>query len=79
ASLLTETVTGLSCDAALKVVDDIRALLSGDETAEAEIELGKLQALAGVREFPSRVKCATLAWHALASAIDNDTGMVSTE
>jgi nitrogen fixation NifU-like protein len=44
-----------------------------------DIDLGKLRALEGVREFPSRVKCATLAWHALNSALRQDAQQVSTE
>ena len=79
ASLLTETVTGLSCDAALRAVEDIRALLAGEGEQAAGPDLGKLKALAGVRDFPSRVKCATLAWHALASAINSESELVSTE
>lgn len=79
ASLLAETITGLSCDAALNYVAGIRALLSGGETTGPTPDLGKLRALAGVRDFPSRVKCATLAWHALDSAINSETERVSTE
>ena len=41
--------------------------------------LGKLSALIGVREFPARVKCATLAWHTLKAALDRDARPVSTE
>jgi len=79
ASLLTETIEGLDCDEALDYVAGVRALLSGPETAESTLDLAKLKALAGVRDFPSRVKCATLAWHALASAINNENEHVSTE
>ncbi len=79
ASLLTETVTGLGCDEALDYVAGVRALLSGTEAAETTLDLDKLKALAGVREFPARVKCATLAWHALGSAISNQNDPVSTE
>jgi len=79
ASLLAETIEGLSCDEALNYVASIRALLSGAESAEPQPDLGKLNALAGVRDFPSRVKCATLAWHALDSAINSETERVSTE
>jgi nitrogen fixation NifU-like protein len=50
--------------------------LRGESAAN---ELGKLAALLGVREFPTRVKCATLAWHALKSALDGRPGTVSTE
>jgi nitrogen fixation NifU-like protein len=43
------------------------------------VDLGKLVALQGVREYPSRVKCATLAWHALAAAINDDSKPATTE
>ena len=43
------------------------------------VDIGKLRALAGVREYPTRVKCATLAWHALKSALRQDTTPASTE
>ncbi|HEX2138902.1 MAG TPA: SUF system NifU family Fe-S cluster assembly protein, partial [Woeseiaceae bacterium] len=47
--------------------------------APADLELGKLEALEGVKEFPTRVKCATLAWHALNSALRTQQSRVSTE
>ena len=48
-------------------------------TSDADAALGKLAVLAGVREFPARVKCATLAWHALRAALDGRGEPVSTE
>ena len=77
ASLLTDTVIGLSVDRALAY---FRAMVerlarrrdeSGNGESPGDIDLGKLRALEGVREFPSRVKCATLAWHALNSALSS--------
>ena len=80
ASMLTDTVIGLSAHDALAFFDAVTAELAGTAPqAEQRIELGKLQSLAGVREFPSRVKCATLAWHALRSALLRDTAPASTE
>jgi len=81
ASLLTETVNGLSTERALDYYANVVALLTGADaaTSETRLDLGKLKALEGVREFPSRVKCATLAWHALHSAINNKNDTVSTE
>ena len=83
ASLLTETVIGLRTDNAMDYFTEFVTLLGGEraaeETAAAKVDLGKLKALAGVREFPSRVKCATLAWHALNSAIQQHSTPVSTE
>jgi nitrogen fixation NifU-like protein len=79
ASLLTETVTGLTTKRALAWFDTIIAALTGREFDPAAIELGKLAALQGVKEFPARVKCATLAWHALHGAIHEHTQPATTE
>ena len=49
------------------------------DPTSTEEALGKLEVLAGVREFPARVKCATLAWHTLKSALSNEHSTVSTE
>lgn len=80
ASLLTDTVIGMPVQDALMVFANVTAHLTtgrGDHTTT--IDLGKIHALDGVREFPARVKCATLAWHALRSAIQNQARPVSTE
>jgi nitrogen fixation NifU-like protein len=83
ASLLTDTVIGLKTDVALEFFAALVARLSGrsDDVAESAstIDLGKLVALEGVKEFPSRVKCATLAWHALNSAILDEPEPATTE
>ena len=83
ASLLTDMVIGLKSDVALNYFSEIVSRLSGksepgDQPAST-VDLGKLMALEGVKEFPARVKCATLAWHALNSAIQNESEPVSTE
>jgi nitrogen fixation NifU-like protein len=59
--------------------DAVTAQLSGSDVLDEQVELGKLQALTGVRDYPSRVKCATLAWHALKSALRQDKTPASTE
>ena len=81
ASLLTETISGLSTERALDYYTNVVDLLTGVNATNSEtrLDLGKLKALEGVRDFPSRVKCATLAWHALHSAISNNNDTVSTE
>jgi len=83
ASLLTDTVIGLKTEAALNFFSALVSRLSGrldnDGERPSGIDLGKLKALEGVKEFPSRVKCATLAWHALNSAIRKESEPVSTE
>ena len=80
ASLLTDTVIGLSAREAMAFFDAVTAQLAGSDSQEgSKADLGKLRALAGVREFPTRVKCATLAWHALKSALRLDQAPASTE
>ncbi len=83
ASLLTDTVIGMTSDVALDFFAVLVSRLSGRsdnaEVPAADIELGKLTALEGVKEFPSRVKCATLAWHALNSAIHREAEPATTE
>ena len=66
ASMLTETVIGLEADDAMRWFGNVTAALTSDPS----IDLGDLKALVGVREFPSRVKCATLSWHALREALN---------
>jgi nitrogen fixation NifU-like protein len=80
ASLMTTAVNGKRCDEALALFGPVRAMLTqspGNEIAPAE--LGKLAALSGVSAFPMRVKCATLVWHALNSALEERPEMVSSE
>ena len=75
ASLLTDVVIGQSTEFASDYFLAVVALLTGasnlDSAANDAVSLGKIRALEGVKEFPSRVKCATLAWHALNSALRN--------
>ena len=77
ASLMTEIVGGKSIEDFEALFGRFHDLVTGDE--EPGEGLGKLEVLSGVREFPSRVKCATLAWHALRAAIGGDQGEISTE
>lgn len=81
ASVMTETVKGKTVAEAEALFEGVHALLTGDpsEPAEAAPELGKLVVFAGVREFPVRVKCATLAWHTLRAALESPGEEVSTE
>jgi len=79
ASLMTEAVKGRSAAEAEKIFGAFHALVTSDPREEPEIgDLGKLAVFGGVREFPMRVKCATLCWHTLRSAL-HDGGVVSTE
>jgi nitrogen fixation NifU-like protein len=77
-SLMTERVKGATVEASLALFDKVHDLLTGAAPASPE-ELDKLAALAGVREYPTRVKCASLGWHALKAALDHGGGKVSTE
>src|SRR6202049_186313 len=66
ASMLCESVTGMDVDAAERLAVSFRAMLKGDVVSD---DLGDLEALRGVRAYPVRVKCATLAWNALLQAL----------
>jgi nitrogen fixation NifU-like protein len=77
-SLMTERVKGRSIADSLQLYEQIHDMLTGESMPTVE-ELDKLVALAGVREFPMRVKCASLGWHALHSALSGDGERVSTE
>ncbi|MDP9012580.1 MAG: SUF system NifU family Fe-S cluster assembly protein [Pseudomonadota bacterium] len=69
ASLMTEAVKGKTRADALALFDRVHSLLTDD--AAPSDTLGKLAALSGVREFPARVKCASLCWHTLVSALES--------
>ncbi len=68
ASLMTEAVKGKTREEALNLFERVHDLLTDDAAPSAD-DLGKLAALSGVREFPARVKCASLCWHTLAKAL----------
>ena len=74
---MTERVKGSTVDEALALQESIHRMLTEESPSDAE--LGKLAALSGVREFPSRVKCAALSWHALKSGLTDGDNQVSTE
>lgn len=78
ASLMTDMIIGRSLTEANDWYEHVTARLTGKPGVDG-IELGKLAALEGVRDFPSRVKCATLAWHALHAATDGRAAPVTTE
>jgi nitrogen fixation NifU-like protein len=80
ASLMTEAVKGRSQEEAERLFHAFHAMLTRapGEPFDAE-ELGDLEVLSGVVEYPARVKCATLAWHTLHAALKQEPGTVSTE
>lgn len=70
ASLMTDRLKGRNRAEAEALFNDMHALLTGNDAAPPADEFGKLGALAGVRAYPSRVKCATLCWHTLQAALE---------
>ena len=65
ASMMTELLTGRSVDEAKLIIDQFKRVMRGEEDTQKLQEWGELAALEGVISFPLRIKCATLAWHAL--------------
>lgn len=78
ASMMTAGVIGKPLDEAEALFHRVHAMLTGETDAVGE-SLGKLAVFSGVREFPSRIKCATLAWHTLHAALSGSAEPVSTE
>ncbi len=78
ASLMTEAIKGKSRAEIARVFGEVHRLLT-EHGFEPERDLGKLAALSGVREFPARVKCASLCWHTLIAALERKNASVSTE
>ncbi len=77
ASLMTQAVKGRTRAEAAEIFDTVHRLVTGNEQDPLVIkELGQLRALGGVSKFPMRVKCASLAWHALKSAMDGHDPLV---
>jgi nitrogen fixation protein NifU and related proteins len=77
ASLMSEAVKGRTRAEAAEIFGAVHRMLTGDRADAGR--LGKLAALAGVREFPARVKCASLAWHTLNAALAGGGDPVTTE
>lgn len=76
ASLMTEAVKGMPVEEVDQLFKDMHAMLT---ESHPDRDLGKLEVLSGVREFPARVKCATLAWHTLHNAITQAQETAKTE
>lgn len=80
ASMMTAGVKGKTTAEAEILFKGFHAMVTADLSATFDpLELGKLAAFSGVREFPIRVKCATLPWHTLHAALDGKGETVSTE
>lgn len=80
ASLMTEAIKGKSVQQAKDLFERFHALVTTPAAESVDsADLGKLSVFAGVREFPMRVKCATLCWHTLCSALEGSGERVTTE
>ena len=79
ASLMTSIVKGKTIEDAEELFGKFRDLVASDKSIDDPESLGKLAVFSGVREYPARVKCASLAWHTLHAAITSESTSVSTE
>jgi nitrogen fixation NifU-like protein len=83
ASMMTQALKGMPVEKARTLFEKFHHLVTGERLSDGELpeepSLGKLEVLAGVRDFPTRVKCATLAWHTLSAALDKRSEPVTTE
>ena len=87
ASLMTDAIKGKSVTEARDLFEHFHAMITSDtdkpledlsaEAQGAKVDLGKLSVLSGVREFPTRIKCASLAWHTMKAAVANPTGALA--
>jgi nitrogen fixation NifU-like protein len=79
ASLMTEAVKGKSFEEAEAIFKEFQEMVTTTGEAKPHPELGDLEVLGGVREYPVRIKCATLPWHTFRAALHGDEDAVSTE
>lgn len=80
ASMMTQSLKGKTKEQARALFEGFRQTVTGQTTGNGnQVDLGKLVAFSGVSEFPTRVKCATLAWHTLQAALEGKQESVSTE
>jgi len=79
ASMMTEMVKGKTTDEARALFEQFHGLVTGKPMNDESDDLDRLAALSGVRDFPSRIKCATLPWHALTAALEGTQDEVRTE
>jgi nitrogen fixation NifU-like protein len=80
ASMMTESLKGKSEAEVAQIFERFRDLVTGKTPVDGDISgLGKLAVFAGVRDYPVRVKCATLAWHTMRAALEGSRETVATE
>ena len=79
ASMMTQSIKGKSLDEAYVIFNAFHEMITHPDIEPDYDTLGDLETLAGVNEYPTRIKCAILAWHTMRSALNNDGEMVTTE
>ncbi len=79
ASLMTDAVKGRTLGEARRLFEEFLALVTDEAAVLDEASLGKLAVFGGVRDYPTRVKCASLAWHTLRAAVEDRHEVISTE
>ena len=78
-SMMTTSLKGKTKEEALKLFEQFHQMVTGEAKTDENENLGKLAVFSGVCEYPSRVKCASLAWHTLIAALNGNDKKVSTE
>jgi nitrogen fixation NifU-like protein len=79
ASMMTQSLKGKTTTEAEELFGNFHRMVTGQDSNGNRSNLGKLEAFAGVSEFPARVKCATLAWHTMQAALHEEAEPVTTE
>ena len=83
ASIMTDLIKGKSDNEAKEIIEDFLGMIKENPDLKSNLlkedEKTKLMCLSGVKQYPMRVKCATLSWHTLVSAMDEDKKQISTE
>ncbi len=79
ASMMTQSIKGKKLDEANEIFDAFHHMITHPESEPDYDTLGDLETLAGVNEYPTRIKCAVLAWHTMRSALQDSDGTVTTE
>ena len=79
ASLMTEAVKGKTISEARQLLQYFHKMITDDTVMPDPAALGKLAVFVGVRDYPTRVKCATLAWHTLRAAFEDSQTLITTE
>ena len=79
ASMMTQSVKGLNLEEAGELFGAFHRMITEPQSEPDYDLLGDLETLAGVNEYPTRIKCAILPWHAMNSALNNDPATVTTE